>query len=107
MAIQALGEIGDPSVVPDLLSILRSFQYSPNGLYSIEVLGKIGTKEIASELYPFLSHWDEDFRGAAATALGRIRDVNAISKLKELIEKESFPWVLQAAQESLRLLERN
>jgi hypothetical protein len=106
MAIEALGEIGDPSVVPDLLSILRSFQYSPNGLYSIEVLGKIGTKEIASELYPFLLHWDEDFRGGTAIALGRIRDVNAISKLKELIEKESFPWVIQAAQESLRILDR-
>jgi hypothetical protein len=104
MAIQALGDIGDPSVISDLLPILRNFQYSPNGLYSIEVLGKIGTKEIASEFYPFLSHWDEDFRGAAATALGRIGDSNSIPKLKGMIERERFPWVITAAKESLSIL---
>jgi HEAT repeat protein len=107
MAIQALGDIGDPSVVPDLLSILRNFKYSPNGLSSIAVLGEIGTKAIGPELYPFLSHWDEDFRGVAAMALGRMGDSNAIPKLKELIERESFPWVITAAKESLKLLERN
>ena len=107
MAIQALGDIGDPSVVPDLLSLLKRFQYSPNGLYSIEVLGKIGTKAIGSELYPFLSHWDEDFRGAAAIALGKISDSNSIPKLKEMIEREPFPWVITAAKESLKLLKGN
>jgi len=106
MAIQALGDIGDPSVVPDLLSVLRGFNYSPNGLYSIEILGKIGTKTIGPELYPFLSHWDEDFRGAAATALGRVKDINAISKLKKMIEEEPFPWVATAAKESLGILGR-
>ena len=106
-AIQALGDIGDPSVVPDFLSILRNFKYSPNGLYSIEVLGKIGTKGIGPELYPFLSHWDEDFRGAAATALGKIGDSNSIPKLKDMVERERFPWVISAAKESLKELERN
>ena len=107
MAIQALGDIGDPSVVPDLLSILRNFKYSPNGLGSIAVLGKIGTKGIGPELYPFLSHWDEDFRGASATALGKVRDINAIPKLKKMMEGEPFPWVNAAAKESLSVLERN
>ena len=104
MAIQALGDIGDPSVIPNLLSILKSFKYSPNGLCSIDVLGKIGTKEISPELYPFLSHWDEDFRSAAAMALGRIGDFKAIPKLKKMIENETFPWVIQAAQERLSIL---
>lgn len=107
MAIQALGDIGDPSIVSDLLSILRDFKYSPNSLYSIEVLGKIGTKTIGPELYPFLSHWDEDFRGAAAMALGKIGDTNSIPKLREMIERECFPWVIDTAKESLRVLERN
>jgi HEAT repeat protein len=107
MAIQALGDMGDPSLVPDLLSILRNFKYSPNGLASVQALGKIGTKTIAPDFYPFLSHWDEDFRGAAATALGRVKDFDSIPKLKEMIERERFPWVITAARESLRLLERN
>jgi HEAT repeat protein len=105
-AIQALGDIGDPSVVQDFLSILKNFKYSPNGLYAIEVLGKMGTKAIGPELYPFLSHWDEDFRGAAATALGRVKDINAIPKLKKMIEEEPFPWVATAAKESLGILGR-
>ena len=104
MAIQALGDIGDRSVVPDLLSILRNFKYSPNGLYSIEALSKIGTKEIGPELYPFLSHWDEDFRGVTAIALGRLGDFNSIPKLKKMIAEERFLWVIQAAQESLSIL---
>ena len=107
MAVQALGNIGDPLVVPDLLYLLKRSQYSPNGLYSIEVLGKLGTKAIGPELYPFLSHWDEDFRGAAATTLGKISDSNSIPKLKEMIEREPFPWVITAAQESLKLLKGN
>jgi HEAT repeat protein len=107
MAILALGDIGDPSTVPDLLSILRNFKYSPNGLSVIEVLGKIGTKEIGPELYPFLSYWDEDFRGAAAIALGEIGDTNSIPKLKEMIKRERFQWVIAAAQEKLAMLEKN
>jgi hypothetical protein len=106
MAIQALGDIGDPSVVPDLLSILKNFKYSPNGLSSIEVLGKIGTKEIGPELYPFLSYWDEDFRGAAAIALGKIGDTYSIAKLKEMIERERFQWVIATAREKLGTLEQ-
>jgi HEAT repeat protein len=107
MAIQALGDIGDPSIVPDLLSVLKGFKYSPNGLYSIEVLGKLGTKTIGPEFYPFLSHWDEDFRGAAAITLGKIGDSNSIPKLKEMIERERFPWVITAAKDSLRVLAGN
>jgi HEAT repeat protein len=53
-----------------------------------------------------LSHWDEDFRGAAAIALGKISDSNSIPKLKEMIEREPFPWVITAAKESLGILGR-
>lgn len=104
VAIQALSDIGDPSVVPDLLRLLRHFKYSPNGLYAIGALGKMGTKEIGPYLYPFLSYWDEDFRGASASALGEIGDLNAIPKLKEMMSRESFPWVVLAARKSLQAL---
>ena len=107
VAVLALGNIGDASVAPDLLSLLKRFQYSPDGLYSIEALGKIGTKGIGPDLYPFLSHCDEDFRGTAAVALGTLGDSNSIPKLKEMMERERFPWVINAAKESLRALERN
>ena len=103
-AIQALGDIGDPSIIPDVLSLLKSFKYPPNGLYSIEVLGKIGRKELGPDLYPFLSHWDEEFRGATATALGKLRDIHAVPKLRKMIEGEPFPWVVTAAKESLSIL---
>jgi HEAT repeat protein len=73
-------------------------------LGSIAVLGKIGTKAIGPELYPLLFHWDEDFRGVAAIALGKIGDSNSIPRLKEMIGRERFPWVITAAQESLSIL---
>lgn len=104
VAVQALRDVGDPSVVPDLLHLLSHFEYPPVGLYTIEALGKMGTKEIGSCLYPFLSHWDEDFRGASASALGEIGDLNAVPKLKEMIIRERFPWVVSAARESLEAL---
>jgi hypothetical protein len=106
MALQALGDIGDSSVTRDVLAVLKSFQYSPNGLHAIETLGKIGTKEVGPDLYPILSHWDEDFRVAAAVALGKIGDFNAIPRLKKMIENETFLWVIDSAKESLRRLEK-
>jgi len=65
----------------------------------------MGTEEAGPHLYPFLSHWDEDFRGAAAFALGNIGDFNAATELKEMMDKERFPWVAAAARKSLQRLE--
>jgi hypothetical protein len=106
VAVRAIGDIGDSSVIPDIVSLLKNFKYSPIGLYSIEVLGELGTHSLGHHLYPFLGHWDEDFRGTAATALGNMGDQKAIPELEEMLKKETFPWVLSAAKRSIRMLKR-
>lgn len=106
VAIQALNDIGDSSVLPDILPILDNFEYSPIGLYSIAAVGTMGSPEMGDHLYRFLNHWDEDFRGAAAEALGNVGDINALSRLREVADKDPFPWVADAAKKSFELLEQ-
>ena len=106
VAIRALEDIGDTSVIPDLVHLLNNFEYSPIGLYAIEALGELGDNSLSDLFIPFLEHWDEDFRGAAATALGKIGDRKAISRLKEMLKNERFPWVISAIKESIRILEK-
>ncbi|MCD6292966.1 MAG: HEAT repeat domain-containing protein [Deltaproteobacteria bacterium] len=103
-AVRAMADIGDPVVVPDLVALLGDFQYSPVGLYTIDALGQLGIAEQGKYLYPFLVHWDEDFRGAAAAALGQMGDDSALSQLKEMLQNEPFPWVREAAQKSIDML---
>ena len=93
LAIKALGEIGDRSAIPDLLQVLKTHNWPPQGIYAIEALGKLGDKNLASVLYPYLNHWDEDYRGATAIALGRLKNPEALPYLKAILNKEPFPWV--------------
>jgi hypothetical protein len=104
LAARALGEVGDTSAVSDLLNFLNTHTYSPQGLYAIESLGKLGDSSIALELYSYLTHWDEDYRGFAARALGMLENKDAIPYLESLIATEPFTWVREAAQDSINWL---
>ena len=105
VTILALKDIGSSSIIPHLLRLLKRFEYSPVGLYAIEALGDLGNDGLGKHLYPFLHYWDEDFRGAAAKSLGRMGDYNAIPELKEMMDRERFPWVISEARKSLQKLE--
>ena len=107
LAARALGEIGDTTAVPDLLHILEKHAYQPQGLYSIESLGKLGNATIAQKLYPYLNHSDEDYRGFAAEALGKLGNKDAIPYLEALLEKEAFNWVKETCMKSILLLKKN
>ncbi|NIA09611.1 MAG: hypothetical protein GWP10_07755, partial [Nitrospiraceae bacterium] len=89
LAVKALQDIGDKSVVPDLVDLLKDYRYSPIGLYCIEALGTLGTKAQAKYLYPFLHYWDEDFRGMAARSLGEMGDIDAVPLIRQMIQKET------------------
>lgn len=107
-AARALGNIGDPSAIPALHTLISRTKIqssSPNKiLYSIEALGKLGDKTIIPDLYQYLNHSDEDFRGYAAEALGRVGDLSSISYLQNLLAKETFSWVKEMAQNSINIL---
>jgi HEAT repeat protein len=108
-AVLALANIGDKSVAPTILDFMdRSVIQGSNRmkvLVSIEALGKLGDESLAPKLYPYLDDWDENFRGYAAIALGELGNKDAIPYLDELLQKETFPWVIEAVQESIILLQ--
>lgn len=104
IASEALIRIGNPSVLPDLISLLLNAQYPPVRTMAIKGIGRFGGHEHADMLYPFLGHWDEDFRAAAAAALGDIGNPEAIEPLRGALEVESFPWVREVMLDSLEML---
>jgi hypothetical protein len=103
-AARALGRIGNRTVLPDLSDELEAHDYSIQDVYIIEAIGKLGEPSHGAQLYKFLSYEDEDYRGFAATALGELGDVNAVPHLQNVLETETFPWVIKAAQRSLTSL---
>jgi hypothetical protein len=104
IASEALIRIGDPSVLPDLIGLLHDAQYPPVRTAAIKGIGRFGGHEHAAMLYPFLEHWDEDFRAAAAAALGDIGNREAIAFLQDALEVETFPWVREVMRDSFEML---
>ncbi|MBW1927360.1 MAG: HEAT repeat domain-containing protein [Deltaproteobacteria bacterium] len=106
LAVVALTEIGDPAIVPQFVPLLKDFRYSPIGLYAIRSIGKLGGPGDGEVLVPFLAYWDEDFRGAAAKALGELGYRGAIPMLKRAAKREPFEWVRDEMVGSLRTLSK-
>ncbi len=102
LAAEALIEIGDPSVLQDLITLLDESEYPPARIAAIKGIGRFSEQKHAKMLYPFLRHHDEDFRGAAAKALDKLNIPAADEPLRAALENESFPWVREIMQNSLR-----
>lgn len=112
LAAKALGDLGKTKpelVVPELLDLIQRTEAQGESrlkiLYSIESLGKLGNASIAPDFYHYLNDWDEDFRGYTAKALGGMGNKAAIPYLQNLLQKETFSWVIEAAQTSITQLQ--
>ncbi|MFX0195816.1 MAG: HEAT repeat domain-containing protein [Candidatus Hodarchaeota archaeon] len=104
LAARAVGEVGDKTSLSDVLHMLYSHEYMPQGWYCIQSIGKLGGPDNAATLYPYLTHWEENYRGYAAEALGLLGNSDAVPYLESLIVTEPFAWVREAAQNSINLL---
>ncbi len=104
LAARGVGEVGDKTALSDLLNLLSTHEYMPQGWYCIESIGKLGGPDNAPTLYPYLTHWEENYRGYAAKALGLLGNSDAMPYLESLIATEPFAWVREAAQNSINLL---
>ena len=101
LAVEALMKIGDPVVLPELLDLIQTAEYQPLMKVLITAIGRLGTERNGQRLYPFLRHWDEDIREAAAQALLTLGDRNALGLLVEVAETEPFPWVRKSMRTSI------
>jgi len=108
-AVWGLGEIGGAGGVGPILDFLTGEdgyvfepgQSSRHAVLCVEALGRLGDEHLSPRLWRYLEHWDEDLRGAAAEALGRLGEPNAVAPLEEMLEVETFEWVKEAARRSV------
>lgn len=87
LAVEALGDLQDPTAIHPLVTMLSEDQYSALRWKSAEALVKIG-KDSVEPLIVLLGHPDGDVRWKAAIALGEIGDVRAIDPLIGLLRDQ-------------------
>jgi HEAT repeat protein len=81
-AVQALGRLGEATVVPFLLALFdREGTGTPSKLAIVEVLGEIRDPATEPFLARQLGNPDPAFRRAAVLALGAMRSPNALRQL--------------------------
>jgi HEAT repeat protein len=78
--VEALGKIGDPSIVPELLRVLQDEDLWV-GVYAARALAEARAASAVPELIERLKHPETQMRRAAARALGRIGDERAATPL--------------------------
>ncbi len=99
-AAWALGEIGDASAAPHIIRAVegriarRPYQIILYAEAAV-ALGKLGarTPAAAGLLEKLLVYPDEEVRGGAAGALGKVGGAKHVAQLKAAAKKEAFPWV--------------
>jgi len=93
-AAAALGTIGDPSALPDLLELAQSDADFYLQMRAIDALGRLGDPRAERVLLKLLrEHANDNVRFRAAEALARAGTLAAIPVLESLLEKESLPSV--------------
>jgi len=105
-AIEAAGRLGDTEVIPRLKQILaRRRGYSIQRIKAIEALARLGAQDATDILLPYLRNEDEDCRGTAAEALGRIGDrATSIPALEAAVKVETHTWARAKMRTALQQL---
>ena len=98
-AAEALGQIGGHQVIPSLLCALGDDMRVICG--AAKALGMVEAREAIDPLIDLLGHAEPGVRQEAATALGNIGSVKAISALLERIRMDDDPGVRHNAADAL------
>jgi len=95
-ALEALGNLREPSIVPIILSMTRASDPDVK-VAAIDSLGHIGDPIVKDSLREFLndSHWN--VRAAAAMSLGRLQDISIRDSLIHLAHHDGDPLVRKSA----------
>ena len=105
-AIYALGRWGDPSVVPDIASLLPNLKES-HCITAIEALGRLGTQAARQAVEPYAGHASPQVRKFVVVALGRIGDSAAKSTLRKIAREDKQAWVRDLASKRMKVRAAN
>ena len=100
-AIYALGRWGDPSVVPDIVSILPALKES-HAYTAIEALGRLGTPDARVVVESYANHPSPHIRKFVVEALTRIADPAARGTLEKMARGDSAEWVRDLAARRMK-----
>jgi len=103
--IQALGDLGATAQAPTIRALYAGNAYEQYRLYGMEALAKLGDKTYLSDFRNYIFSTDEDYRGYAATALGVLKDTDALSILEKALANETFSWVRERIKRSIKIIE--
>jgi len=101
-AAEALGWIGDSSVVPALIDAAGDRDVDVRR-YAATQLGRMGEVSALQALVKLFDDPDEDVRWAAVVAVGKLRDRKAREALAQALD-DSSPMVSHAAERGLQKL---
>jgi HEAT repeat protein len=86
-AAHALGNIGDPSAVQDLLRVMENADWDDHNYAVAEALGKIGDRRAVEPLCKYYSDgYVDEFLTHVAMALGRLGDERAVPALLQMFD---------------------
>ncbi|MCL6475790.1 MAG: HEAT repeat domain-containing protein, partial [Firmicutes bacterium] len=106
-AATALGKIGDPSALPDLLEVAQNDADVTLRVDAVDALGELGDSRAELVLLKLLvEHSDPRIRNSAARALARAGTRAAIPVLKSQMDKENFDYVRSQIGRAIRELRR-
>jgi hypothetical protein len=106
-AAAALGKIGDPSALPDLLEVAQSDADTSLQMDAITALGELGDPRAEPVLLKLLvEHHDSRIRYCAAGALARAGTRTAIPVLESRMDRENFVHVRSQIGWAIRELRR-
>ncbi|KKL59463.1 hypothetical protein LCGC14_2215100 [marine sediment metagenome] len=100
VAAEAAGRIRHPMLIPALRRYVSN-SYLPLCTGAAISLGQLGDKSIVATMRTWLKRTDEGHRGAAAEALGDLKDARSVVALKAALAVEPFAWVRENIRQAL------
>lgn len=108
-AISALGEIGDPISVKQLISVMKETDREWNNcrMEAVNALAKIKDSRAVDAIIKALKDTDFNVRYRAVLALGEIGDTRAIKPIEVLLQDENSVVIRRYAEKVLKKILRN
>lgn len=107
-AAEALGKCGAAGDIPALHNMISvaiaNSSVNLKILRPMIAIGSLGDSTHAPDFYDYTTHWDEDFRGYSAEALGKLGNQDAVTYITAARAVEPVGWVQDVQDAALALL---